>query len=67
METVCIKMPPTHQQEFYKWIEKTCIKKKGKLIIPAFSVGRTQELLYFLNDLSLNKLLTVFPFLLTAL
>ena len=48
-------------QEFYKWIEKTCIKKKGKLIVPAFSVGRTQELLYFLNDLSLNKLLHGIP------
>jgi metallo-beta-lactamase family protein len=34
-------------------IEETCIQKKGKLIIPAFSVGRTQELLYALNDLEL--------------
>jgi metallo-beta-lactamase family protein len=25
--------------------------KKGKLIIPAFSVGRTQELLFALNQL----------------
>ncbi|MBV9962521.1 MAG: MBL fold metallo-hydrolase [Parafilimonas sp.] len=41
-------------EEFYVWIEKTCLRKKGKLIIPSFSVGRTQELLYFLNDLSLQ-------------
>jgi metallo-beta-lactamase family protein len=34
-----------------KWIEKTCLQKKGKLIIPAFSVGRTQELLFALNQL----------------
>ena len=34
-----------------QWIEETCIKKKGKLIIPAFSVGRTQEILFSLNQL----------------
>ena len=40
-----------------KWVEHTCLKKKGKLIIPAFSVGRTQEILYALNQLELeNKL-----------
>ena len=27
----------------------TCVKKGGKLIIPAFSVGRTQEIVYALN------------------
>src|SRR5206468_8147847 len=30
-------------EEFFKWIDKTCLHKKGKLIIPSFSVGRTQE------------------------
>ncbi|HRD56652.1 MAG TPA: MBL fold metallo-hydrolase [Ferruginibacter sp.] len=40
-----------------EWINKTCLQKKGKLIIPAFSVGRTQELLFALNQLELeNKL-----------
>jgi metallo-beta-lactamase family protein len=34
-----------------QWIEKTCLQKKGKLIMPAFSVGRTQEILYDLNQL----------------
>lgn len=39
------------------WIERTCMQKKGKLIIPAFSVGRTQEILYTLNQLETqNKL-----------
>jgi metallo-beta-lactamase family protein len=31
-------------------IRKTCIEKKGKLIIPSFSVGRTQEVIYSLNN-----------------
>jgi metallo-beta-lactamase family protein len=32
-------------------ITQTCIIRRGKVIIPAFSVGRTQELLYLLNGL----------------
>jgi metallo-beta-lactamase family protein len=38
-----------------QWIEKTCVQKKGKLIIPAFSLGRTQEILYALNQLELEN------------
>lgn len=38
-----------------EWIEKACVKKKGKLIMPAFSVGRTQELLYSLNQLEVEN------------
>jgi metallo-beta-lactamase family protein len=38
-----------------QWITHTCIEKKGKLIIPAFSVDRTQELLYALNQLELEN------------
>lgn len=34
-----------------EWIDRTCLQKKGKLIIPAFSVGRTQEILFSLNQL----------------
>jgi len=44
-----------------KWINKSVVEKKGKLIIPAFSVGRTQELLYSLNQLSLEKRLPKVP------
>ncbi len=38
-----------------QWIKETCLQKKGKLIIPAFSVGRTQELLFSLNQLELDN------------
>ncbi|MCW3112069.1 MAG: metallo-beta-lactamase [Segetibacter sp.] len=38
----------------YRWIKKTCIDRGGKLVIPAFSVGRTQEILYSLNQLELE-------------
>ena len=37
------------------WIEKTCIEKRGKLIMPAFSLGRTQEILYALNQLEIEN------------
>jgi metallo-beta-lactamase family protein len=46
----------------YEWVHTTCIEKKGKLIIPAFSVGRTQELLYALNQLELEKRLPQVPY-----
>ena len=44
----------TTPDQLLNWIEKACIQKKGKLIMPAFSVGRTQEILYALNQLELE-------------
>ena len=41
--------------QLLKWIIRACLEKKGKLIIPAFSVGRTQEILYDLNQLELER------------
>jgi metallo-beta-lactamase family protein len=38
-----------------QWIKRTCLVKKGKLIIPAFSVGRTQEILFALNQLEIEN------------
>lgn len=35
-----------------KIVKDTCIEKGGKLIIPSFSIGRTQELIYTLNYLA---------------
>jgi len=43
-------------------IRHTCEIKKGKVIIPAFSVGRTQELLYALNSLELKGVLPDVPY-----
>jgi metallo-beta-lactamase family protein len=52
---------PTVDQ-LLEWIEKTCLRKRGKLIIPAFSVGRTQEILYALNQLDLERRLPEVPY-----
>ena len=45
----------TTPDQLLQWIEKACLQKKGKLIIPAFSVGRTQEILFALNQLELER------------
>ncbi|MDQ6758210.1 MAG: MBL fold metallo-hydrolase, partial [Bacteroidota bacterium] len=47
---------------FLEWITKTCLQKKGKLIIPAFSVGRTQEVLFALNQLESQNRLPDVPY-----
>ena len=41
-------------QSLEEIINTTCVKRQGKLIIPAFSVGRTQELVYALNRLEVD-------------
>jgi metallo-beta-lactamase family protein len=38
-----------------EWINRVCIERKGKLIVPAFSLGRTQEILYAFNQLELEN------------
>jgi metallo-beta-lactamase family protein len=44
-------------QQLLNAVINTCSNKGGKLIIPAFSLGRTQELIYTLNKLNLYGLL----------
>ena len=51
----------TTPDDLLKHIEETCVGRKGNLIIPAFSVGRTQEILYELNQLSIEKRLPHIP------
>lgn len=38
------------EEELLNVVNETCVTKGGKLIIPAFSVGRTQEIVYALNN-----------------
>ena len=42
---------PKERERFLQILTETCIEKGGKVIIPAFSVGRTQELLFILDQL----------------
>ena len=42
---------PNELNRFLEIIHETCIVNKGKLLIPAFSVGRTQEIAYMLDQL----------------
>jgi len=42
---------PSEKDKFLRIIEETCVKNQGKLLIPAFSVGRTQEIVYILDQL----------------
>ena len=44
----------SHNQEseddLLRIITETCVDRKGKLIIPSFSIGRTQEIVFVLNN-----------------
>ena len=45
------------EQELLMAVLDTCTKKKGKLIIPSFAVGRAQEIIYALDRLETADLL----------
>lgn len=47
----------TAEQELLMAVLDTCTKKKGKLIIPSFAIGRAQEIIYALDRLENKKLL----------
>jgi len=55
------QLPPEQSEEFLEVLKHTCIEKRGKLIIPAFSVGRTQEIVYMLDKLETAGLLPRLP------
>lgn len=39
------------EDDLLKIVVETCVERKGKLIIPSFSIGRTQEIVFVLNNL----------------
>jgi metallo-beta-lactamase family protein len=40
------------EERLQKIVQEVCVERHGKLLIPAFSIGRTQELIYSLNYLA---------------
>ncbi len=52
---------PEQSEELLRIIKETCLEKKGKLIIPAFSVGRTQEIVYMMDKMENAGLLPRIP------
>lgn len=49
------------EKKLLQIVEETCVMKGGKIIIPAFSVGRTQEVVNVLNNLSFENDLPSIP------
>ncbi len=47
--------------ELFKQIMLKTIRRGGKVIIPAFAVGRTQEIVYFMNLMRSENLLSELP------
>ena len=43
---------PDMKAHLLRIVQETCVEKKGKLLIPAFAVDRTQELIYALDQLA---------------
>ena len=52
---------PKQSDQLLNIVKNTCLEKKGKLLIPAFSIGRTQEIVYTLDRLESAGLLPNIP------
>ena len=55
------------EEDLLAVVKETCVDKGGKLIIPSFSVGRTQDLVYSLNNFTTRAGSPKLIFLLIAL
>lgn len=49
------------RQKLLQIVNQTCVEQKGKLIIPAFSLGRTQEIIYTLDRFKTENKLPSIP------
>ena len=56
-----VHAPPEDMKVALLRILNEAIENKGKVIIPAFSLGRTQQIVYYLNELSETGLLPTIP------
>jgi len=52
---------PEDVEHLLEIIRETCVENKGKLIVPAFSVGRTQEIVHTLDKLETQGRLPRIP------
>lgn len=52
---------PDMKAHLLRIVQQTCVEGRGKLIIPAFAVDRTQELIYALDQLSSEGRLPKLP------
>ena len=52
---------PEEKEKLLSIIKEACINRRGKLISPAFSVGRTQEIVYMMDKLANENLLPDIP------
>ena len=52
---------PEQSALFLKVMKETCVDQGGKLIIPAFSIGRTQEIVYMMDQMYSNGQLPKIP------
>ncbi len=52
---------PDMKAHLLRIVKETCVDQRGKLLIPAFAVDRTQELIYALDQLAAEGRLPVLP------
>ncbi len=52
---------PNMKSHLLRIVQQTCVENRGKLLIPAFAVDRTQELIYALDQLSSEGRLPQLP------